>query len=79
MPREGHMQQVYHIFAYLKAHQNVRIMLDPSYPTIMEDDFPEHDWKNFYKVEEEVIPPNSPEPQGLEFIIRWFLDVRPAG
>jgi hypothetical protein len=31
LPRRGHMDQVLHIFAYLKVHHNAEIVLDPSY------------------------------------------------
>ena len=34
MPREGHMDAVFHIFAYLKAGHNSRMVFDPSYPLI---------------------------------------------
>ena len=34
MPREGHMQQVLHIFAYLKIHHNAHVVFNPSYPDI---------------------------------------------
>ena len=31
LPREGHLQQVYHIFVYLKANHNARLVFDPTY------------------------------------------------
>ena len=34
LPREGHLQQVYHIFAYLKAKQNRMLAFDPEHPEI---------------------------------------------
>jgi len=46
MPREGHMQQVLHIFAYLKVHHNARIVFDPMYPEVEEDEFEIRDWGN---------------------------------
>ena len=30
LPIEGHMKEVYHIFAYLKKHHNAEIVFDPS-------------------------------------------------
>jgi len=39
MPREGHLSQVSHIFAYLKCHSYARLVLDPSYPDINDEDF----------------------------------------
>ena len=34
MPREGHMQELLHVFAYLKKHMNTEMVLDPSKPEI---------------------------------------------
>ena len=30
LPREGHMKEIYHIFAYLKAHSNTEMVFDPT-------------------------------------------------
>jgi len=29
LPREGHLQQLYHVFSYLKVYHNARIVFDP--------------------------------------------------
>ncbi len=29
LPREGHLKELYHIFAYLKAHANAEMVFDP--------------------------------------------------
>ena len=79
MPREGHLQQLYQMYGYLKTHHNARIMLDPSYPNIEEDDFPKHDWSTKYKTEGEVLPPNAPTPYGMELVIRGYVDADHAG
>ena len=34
LPREGHLDAAFHIFAYLKRKHNTRTVLDPSYPDI---------------------------------------------
>ena len=34
MPREGHLDAVLHVYAYLKKKYNSRLALDPTYPTI---------------------------------------------
>ena len=78
-PREGHLQQVFHVFGYLKSHSNARIIMDPSYPVLAEEDFPQHDWSKFYHVEKEAIPSNAPRPLGLEFVITAFVDADHAG
>jgi hypothetical protein len=30
LPRSGHLQELYHIFAYLKAHSNAEMVFDPT-------------------------------------------------
>ena len=34
LPREGHLEQVYHIFSYLKKYHNTELVFDPSEPEI---------------------------------------------
>ena len=34
MPREGHMQDLLHVFAYVKKHINTEMVFDPSDPEI---------------------------------------------
>ena len=48
LPREGHLAQVFHIFAYLKKHHNSSLVFDPSYPDFKIETFPKHDWKKLY-------------------------------
>ena len=78
-PREGHMQQVLHIFAYLKNHHNARMVLDPTYPMIDEEAFIRRDWKEFYGEGKEAKPPGMPRPLGRELLIRAFVDADFAG
>ena len=79
MPREGHLDAVLHVFAYLKKKYNSRLALDPTYPTIDMGDFKEHDWKQFYGEVKEAIPLNAPEPRGKEVDIRMYVDSDHAG
>ena len=39
MLRDGHLECVSHMFAYLRGHYNSRIAFDPSYPNIDMNDF----------------------------------------
>jgi len=34
LPRLGHLEQVFHIFGYLKSHHNAELVFDPTYPEI---------------------------------------------
>ena len=64
LPREGHLENVSHIFAYLKIKHNSRMVFDPSYPDIDIFSFKECNWKNSYPTAKEAIPNNAPEPRG---------------
>ena len=43
-PREGHLEAVFHMFAYLKKNHNSEMVFDPSEPDIDMSDFPREDW-----------------------------------
>ena len=43
LPREGHLKEVFHIFAYLKKHHNAEMVFDPSEPEMEMDTFPRQD------------------------------------
>jgi Reverse transcriptase (RNA-dependent DNA polymerase) len=77
LPREGHMEQVLHIFAYLKQHHNAEMVFDPSDPEILESDFERRDWTSseFGHIDgQEVVPPNMPEPRGQGFTVSAKVD-----
>ena len=44
LPREGHLEAVFHIFGYLKGHHNARMVFDLTYPTPDMSIFQEYDW-----------------------------------
>ena len=74
LPREGHLEAIYHIFAYLKTKHNSRMIFDPTYPDINENDFKDCDWKDFYGNVKEPLPPNAPKARGKGIILRLFVD-----
>ena len=39
LPREGHLEQLFHMFGYLKAHHNAEMVFDPSDPKLDESHF----------------------------------------
>ena len=73
-PRDGHLQQVYHIFSYLKTHHNARIVFDPSIPDINLSSLTLPDWSSFYGNAKEVIPENMPCPKGREMALICYVD-----
>jgi hypothetical protein len=75
LPRRGHLDAVFHLYAYLKKKQDGTIVLDPSYPDINLSQFNDGaDWSNFYGDVKEPIPPNMPTPRGKAVVIRLFVD-----
>ena len=68
------MEQVYHIFGYLKKHPKQKIYLDPDHPVISESRFKRFDWEEFYMGAEEPMPNHVPEPQGGEISLHCFVD-----
>ena len=77
LPREGHLDQVLHIFAYLKKYHNAELVYDPSDPVVDESQFERQDWTSseFGHVEgKEELPPMMPEPRGRGFVIRAKVD-----
>jgi hypothetical protein len=79
LPREGHLDAVFHVFAYLERRHNARIVYDPNYPDIDMSVFKECDWKEFYGDVEEALPLNAPEPRGCDIDLRMFVDSDHAG
>ena len=79
MPREGHLDAVFHVFAYLKRKHNARMVFDPTYPDIDYKTFPDHDWKSFYGDVREAKPLDAPKPLGKEVDIRMYVDADHAG
>jgi hypothetical protein len=58
------MEQVLHIFAYLKHHEKSNLVFDPRIVDWDESQFQNFDWTEFYKDAHESIPPNAPQPRG---------------
>ena len=44
MPRKGHLNQVLHIFAYLRKYHNTELVYDLSDPVVEQDVFERRDW-----------------------------------
>ena len=78
LPRVGHLEQVYHMFSYLKHHHNGELVLDPSPPDIKLEDFERKDWSasefGHLSPEDTGEPENMIEPRGKGFIITAKVD-----
>ena len=85
LPRQGHLEALFHLFAYLKSHHNSEMVFDPSEPDLDLSDFPGEDWTlSIYGDVSEELPPTkpfeesgpgeAPEPRGRGFRIVVFVD-----
>jgi len=79
LPREGHLQQLFHIFAYLKHHTRSKMVFDDTEPTFNENSFKVCDWSEFYPDAEEAIPHNLPMERGNGVSTSCFVDADHAG
>lgn len=78
LPRVSHLQQVYHIFGYLKKSPRRRSFFDLDYPRILEGRFQKFDWVDFYKGAKEDIPINALQALGCEVDVHCFVDASHA-
>ena len=82
LPREGHLKELYHIFAYLKAHSNAEMVFDPTPIDFDRNLFERQDWSYSsygYESLEEELPLNMPTPHGQSMTMRVFVDADHAG
>ena len=78
-PRQGHLDQVFHVFGYLKRNKRATLVFDESYVDWDETSFEVHDWTDFYKDVQEKIPANAPTPRGHPVQVNCFVDADHAG
>jgi len=80
LPRQGHLEQLFHIFGYLKKHHNAEMIFDPTEPDIDESKFVRQDWSHtVYGDVKEELPPKMPSPRGSSMKMRVFVDSDHAG
>jgi hypothetical protein len=75
----GHLDAVYHLFAYLSLYHNARVVFDLTYPDGDMRAFIKTDWKPMYGDVKEAIPPNTPVTRGKAINLRLFVDSDHAG
>jgi len=78
-PRVGHLEEVFHIFAYLKAHNRSSIVFDPAAPAFDPTRFVKCDWSEHYPGASEPTPPRAPELLGEPMTMTCFVDADHAG
>ena len=84
MQREGHLEELLHIFAYTRKQMNTGMVFDPRVPKIDKNYFQLQDWSySIYsstgKTMEEALSHIIPNPPGNSFTIRTFVDSEHAG
>ena len=82
LPWEVHLKELYHIFAYLKAHLNAEMVIDPT--PIFPDKtlFERQEWLYLaygYESLKEELPSNMPTPHGQSMTLRVYVDADHAG
>ena len=70
---------MFHIFAYLKAHDRSTLVFDDTDPSFDGDRFNKCDWSEFYPDAAEAIPTDMPEPRGKSVSMSCFVDADHAG
>jgi hypothetical protein len=75
----GHLEAVYHVFAYLNKHEKCSFIFDPTDPVPITPTMAKPDWSSFYENLEEELPPQMPKPLGNPVNIHVFVDANHAG
>ena len=78
IPRVGHLENVLHIFGYLKSHKKFRLCFDCSCPQFSPNKFKEYKWEDFYRGVKEDIPLDAPSPRGRSVDSTMFVDASHA-
>ena len=75
-PRQGHLDQVLHIFGYLKHKPKLTLYLDPTRMPVHANIFRNnaHEFKEQYRDAKELIPHDMPKPRGHSVRITAYVD-----
>ena len=79
MPRIGHLQELFHVFGYLKANPKRKLAFDPDHLMVDERRFKRYEWHDFYIGVKEAIPWDMPTPRGNTASTHCFVDADLAG
>ena len=82
LPWPGHIQEVYHMFSYLKKHHNAEVVFDSTHLGFYWLQFEHQDWMYSAYCKEDLkeeLPPKMPKPHGPGFAIRVYVDADYAG
>ena len=80
LPREGHLKELFHAFAFLKGKYNGVMVFDPTKPDLEMTKFKIEDWLATACGEcKEELPPKLPTPRGHAFTMQDFVNSDHAG
>ena len=79
LPRIGHLEQVIHMFGYLKLNPKRKIAFDAAHQISDDRRFKKYDWYEFYRGAKEAITLDCPEPLGNSISTHCFSDANLAG
>jgi hypothetical protein len=80
-PREGHLEQTLHIFAYLKKNPKLTLYFDPDRPIMdpmMFNGNSATTFREIYRDAKEDVPDNAPRARGRAVKITTFVDASHA-
>ena len=79
-PREGHLEQLLHIFAFLRKHPKLTLYLSPELPNMDFGEFRTNreDFAEIYRDAEEQLPHRMPTPRGQSLTMTAFVDASHA-
>ena len=77
LPCRGHLEQIFHVFGYLKVNPKIKLCFDPQQPSIDERSFAAHDWYDFYRDAKEAIVSDAPTPEVMwaPHIVLWMQNM----
>ena len=74
-PRQGHLETAYHLFAYLNAHPQVKLVFDPMEPYVDESRFQKVDWTETYGDIVEELPTRCPIPRSNSVVLVLLMQI----
>jgi hypothetical protein len=76
IPQESHMDQLLHIFAFLKVHPKLTICLSPELPSVDCKDYQtnKEDFAEIYRDVEQLLPHRMPLPRGRSVVVTAYID-----
>ena len=78
--REGHLNQDFHLFGYLKSRQRSNLAFNDSMSFVNDSLFStDCDWIEFYPDAKEILPLDMPQSQGNPVVMRCFVDADHVG